>query len=244
MSVKIGSARINEKGTVSGGVAGDQTGKECSTQDWYLSSKGWYVIRAINPTVADRIAKNMQYICDNNNIGYCQAHRTSLYNASLKYGFDASKVNVPVEVDCSEAVRCCLAYAGITTNVFTTASEASMINATKQFDVLTSDCYCKKPDYLKRGDILVTRSKGHTVVVLSNGNKSTSMLYPQLQKGDMGSTVGVLQKRLNDKGLYHGSIDNDFGSITQQAVINLQGMSGLVKDGICGNKTWNVVMSS
>lgn len=243
MSVTIGSARINENGKITGGRAGDQTGNECSIQSWYLSSKGWVVVRPINPMVAERIAKNMGAICNNQNIGYCQDHRNGLYNASKQYGFDASKVNSPVEVDCSEAVRCCLAYAGISVNTFTTASEVSVLNATREFDILTSDCYCKKDKYLKRGDILVTRSKGHTAVVLGNGSNYTSMIYPQLQKGDKGVTVGVLQKALKRKELYHGAIDNDYGSLTQQAVIRLQGLAGLTKDGICGNKSWAVIMA-
>ena len=40
MAVKIGSARIDERGKISGGAAGNQTGKELSTQNWYLHSKG------------------------------------------------------------------------------------------------------------------------------------------------------------------------------------------------------------
>ena len=34
MAVKIGSARIDENGKAHGGAAGDQTGKEVSTQSW------------------------------------------------------------------------------------------------------------------------------------------------------------------------------------------------------------------
>lgn len=43
MAVRIGSARINEKGTTTGGKAGDQTGGEVSIQNYYLHRKGWYV---------------------------------------------------------------------------------------------------------------------------------------------------------------------------------------------------------
>ena len=35
MAVKVGSARIDENGKAHGGKAGDQTGKEVSTQNWY-----------------------------------------------------------------------------------------------------------------------------------------------------------------------------------------------------------------
>ena len=44
MAVKIGSARIDENGKAHGGAAGDQTGKEVSTQNWY--SRNWRVFRA------------------------------------------------------------------------------------------------------------------------------------------------------------------------------------------------------
>ena len=35
MAVLIGSARIDENGRAHGGKAGDQNGKEVSTQNWY-----------------------------------------------------------------------------------------------------------------------------------------------------------------------------------------------------------------
>ena len=60
MAVKIGSARIDENGKAHGGQPGDQTGKEVSTQSWYLSSKGWRVFRAKNPGVAEKIAQAME----------------------------------------------------------------------------------------------------------------------------------------------------------------------------------------
>ncbi len=42
-TVKLGSARIDENGHATGGKAGDQTGKEVSTQNWYKHNKGWRV---------------------------------------------------------------------------------------------------------------------------------------------------------------------------------------------------------
>ena len=78
MGVIIGSARINEKGTVSGGKAGDQTGREVSTQAYYMHSKGWYCLRPKSISVANALADAMLEACNNNCIGYCQAHRTSV----------------------------------------------------------------------------------------------------------------------------------------------------------------------
>ena len=43
----IGSARHDENGKYSGGMVGDQTGKEVSTQNFYVSSKGWYIKRTV-----------------------------------------------------------------------------------------------------------------------------------------------------------------------------------------------------
>ena len=69
MSVIVGSARINEYGEISGGKPGDQTGRECGTDEWYLHSLGWVVIRAKDSVVREKIARNMQAICDNDKIG-------------------------------------------------------------------------------------------------------------------------------------------------------------------------------
>lgn len=172
--VKIGSARINEKGTVNGGKAGDQTGGEVSTQNWYPHSKGWIVIRAKDPKHREDIAHNMESACANNNIGYCQNHRTSLTAAAKPYGYDAAKVKVKCEVDCSELVRNCCLYAGINVGVFNTASEVSALVKTGKFQVLTDPTYTRSSKNLLRGDILVTARKGHTVVVLTNGSNTAS----------------------------------------------------------------------
>lgn len=169
MSVRVGSARINENGGINGGAAGDQTGREVAIEKWYLHTKGWKVIRAKDPAVREKIAHNMESICANDNIGYCQDHRASLTTEAKPYGYDASKVKTKVEVDCSEAVRNCVLYAGITVGSFSTASEATVLVGTKEFEELTDSKYCNSSDYLLRGDILVTKTKGHTVVVMDNG---------------------------------------------------------------------------
>lgn len=136
MGVRVGSARSNENGGVNGGKAGDQTGREVSTQPWYLHSKGWIVIRAKSPAVREAIAKNMEAACQNNNIGYCQGHRGTATAAAKPYTYDLSKVNTVVETDCSELVRCCVLYAGIHVNGFSTANEVDELKQTGQFYIL------------------------------------------------------------------------------------------------------------
>ena len=76
MAVIVGSARIDEYGGATGGTAGDQKQSivpdymgEVSMQDWYLHDKGWIVLRAKDPVARDRIAQDMEYACNNKNIG-------------------------------------------------------------------------------------------------------------------------------------------------------------------------------
>lgn len=174
MAVLIGSARVDENGRYSGGKAGSQTAKEISTQNWYLHSKGWVLIRPKDSKVAEKIAKNMEYACSSDYVGYDQSQNTTLASVAKQYGYDISKVKTPCETDCARLVRVCCLYAGIEVGDFYTANMKSYLEKTGKFEILTSDKYCKSSDYLKRGDILVTKTKGHTVVVLSNGANALS----------------------------------------------------------------------
>lgn len=42
MSVLIGHAVMDENGGIDGAIAGDQTGKEIATRQWYKRTKGWH----------------------------------------------------------------------------------------------------------------------------------------------------------------------------------------------------------
>ena len=169
MAVTIGSARSSFGNT----KAGDQSGgKEVSTQSWYLHSKGWYVYRAKDQATRKKIAEAMRKACDNNDIGYSQGTRDTLWNNVKNSGYDPSKTTKAVNTDCSALVRVCCAYAGIVMSDFITSTLSTRLMATGKFEKLTSDKYCKSSDYLMVGDILCTRTKGHVVVVLTDGRKA------------------------------------------------------------------------
>lgn len=163
--VIIGSARIDENGHASGGQAGDQNGEEVSTQKYYLHEKGWNVLRAKEPQVREAIARDMEWACANNNIGYDQSQNQTLYQTAKPVGFNCSLVGTPCETDCARLVRVCVLYAGVKVSDFYTGSEKEALLATGAFEQV----YPSMPDGLMRGDILVTKTKGHTVVVLTNG---------------------------------------------------------------------------
>ena len=186
MAVKIGGARIDERGKATGGAAGDQTGREVTTGNFYQHSLGWVALVPKDDKVAEKIAYAMQAACDNSKIGYVQGQRNTLYTAASKVGFDPKKVTVKVDTDCSALVRVCLAYAGIKVKDFTTANEASVIMATGKFTKFTN----VKEAELKRGTILVTKKKGHTEVVLSNGSKVKTSTSTTNQTSS-GSSKGI-----------------------------------------------------
>ena len=174
MAVIIGSARIDERGKISGGKDGDNNGREVSTQNYYAKPAGapWRVLRPKNAAKAARIAACMRMACANDHIGYNQNRRLTLYNLAKPYGFDVSKVTQNCATDCSALVRVCCAYAGIVVGNFTTSNEARMLLATGEFVEMADKKYRTGSAYLREGDVLVTPSKGHTAVVLSSGNAS------------------------------------------------------------------------
>ena len=53
MAIIIGSARINEHGRTTGGKPGVQTTYEVSTQEFYIHTKGWNILRAKSDEVAN-----------------------------------------------------------------------------------------------------------------------------------------------------------------------------------------------
>lgn len=170
MTVYIGNAVGDEHGKASGGKAGDQTGKELRVQPWYKNKKGWRVFRPKSYEVAQKLAEDMRAACDNPAIGYDQKQRNTLYNVADQVGFDCAKVDKPCECDCSSLVRVCLAHTGIKTGNFNTASEPSVLKKTGAFDEMIGPEYTDESGWLKTGDILVTTVKGHTAIVLNNGD--------------------------------------------------------------------------
>ena len=168
--VYIGGASINEYGTGEGGKPGDQNGEECYIQPWYLHRKGWTVIRAKSQQMREKIAQDMRYLCENDNIGYSYwEHCYSLYNEVKRFGFNCSKVTTPCETNCAKAVWICALYAGAHVGDFSTADEVQKFRETGEFEIITDPTVCNSSDKLLEGDILVTNSKGHTVVVMNNG---------------------------------------------------------------------------
>ena len=165
MAVIIGSARIDEYGRAHGGAAGDQKQTatpdykgEVSMQRFYVSPKGWFVLRPRNVAHAAAIAKNMQDACNNKNLGYDQYQRLGVISKGIHS-------TTKTECDCSSLVRACIKEAtGIDPGDFTTVTERGFLERTGLFEP-SADYKSGMPLYA--GDVLVTKTRGHTVIVIS-----------------------------------------------------------------------------
>ncbi len=163
--VIIGSARIDERGKLSGGKSGDQKQNnsedysgEVSMQNFYHHRKGWYIIRWKDAVYAEECAKAMHRACNNPNIGYDQSQR----NGILKAG---TMAQTKTECDCSALVRQCVKEAAaVDPGNFTTSTEVTILKSTGLFQ---APIKYRSGTPIYNGDILVTCSKGHTAVVVS-----------------------------------------------------------------------------
>ena len=249
MAIKIGHASKDENGKITGGAAGDQTGKEVCSRNWF--SMPWTaVIRPKDAAAAEKIAKAMEQACANDNIGYDQGQRTTLYARAKEAGWDLSRIAEKCECDCSALVAVCVNAAGIAVSKdIYTGNQKTALGNTGAFEVLTASKYIGSSTYLKRGDILL--GNGHTAIVLSDGSaadtttttitakKDYTVGMRTMKKGCAGEDVKALQILLIGRGYDCGKYgaDGDFGSATDKAVRAYQKNKGLTVDGIAGKDT-------
>lgn len=159
MAIKIGSVRSSY-----GNTPRDQNGsRELSTKNRYLHSNGWIALRAIDPAQREQIVLTMERACDNDDLGYSQPAQNTLYENVKSRDFDPVKTIKKVNTDCSALVQVCVNFADIKASNFITSSEVRVLMATGAFEQFTDDMRCKSSARLLRGDVLVTRTKGHTV---------------------------------------------------------------------------------
>lgn len=194
--VVLGSSSKDETGSYRGGRAGDQTGKEVWTLNWY--DQGWTeVLRPKDPVLAEKLAVACEAACANDNIGYDQNERNTLLAEAKKVNYDISKITTPCECDCSSLVSAVCVCAGLPESIFfaggngrVTWNIGDACLQTGKFVEITDSKYLRQKDYLKRGDILCNRNQ-HVVMVLSDGDlaeKSASTTIPD--SGSSSSTNG------------------------------------------------------
>ena len=72
------------------------------------------------------------------------------------------------------------------------------------------------------------------------------VVLPTLRRGDKGEKVAYLQKLLMDRGyaLPKYGADGDFGAETEKAVKAFQRDWGMKEDGVVGEKTWSMLLTT
>lgn len=170
----IGHASIDENGKVRGGKAGDSTGKEVCTRQWY--NKNWqYVLRCKDRNKANAMAEFVKQICANDNVGYNQDRRNTLEKELIANNWNVSKIG-KCECDCSSLMVVAAMSQGIAikhngTNAPNTQSMRKAFERTGMFEVLSHSKYLTSDTYLLKGDILL-KEGSHTVMALENGRKA------------------------------------------------------------------------
>lgn len=155
------------------------------------------MLRLLSDEHAKKVAKAMWDACMNNNIGYCQAHR-SIMAMLKKYG-NMKAIGEKTETDCSDLVRGCIYEAtGIDVGAFSTATEPSVLEKSGLFAKKVS---VTSATVLKPGDILVTKSKGHTVIVVSVDGSAPSGSTSTSKPAVSGSTAKVESARSKDAAI-------------------------------------------
>lgn len=172
-STIIGEARCNEKGTLSGGKPGDQTGKEVGMGSWY--NGGWlYMFRAKDKTIRDKIAQAMMDTCNNSNIGYNidVPNRYAAWDNAEKNKHDIKGISKKGDTTCSQAVSMCLRAVGIPKQYaprhMDIVTMTKVMKGSPYFDKYTDKAHIKSGANLLPGDILL--SSHHTVIVVKSPN--------------------------------------------------------------------------
>lgn len=168
MAIKIGHASIDEKNKTTGGRAGDQTGREVCIRTFY--SRPWqYYIECTDDSLAEKAAVYMEQICNNNNVGYDQSQRLTLYNQLKTSNGDVSKIGA-CETDCSALVAACYIFAGLNINPScTTRNLRSALIASGKFKAYSDPAHILKDSYARRGSIYL-KEGSHVVMALENGS--------------------------------------------------------------------------
>ena len=261
MSVRIGHASIDENGNATGGKAGDQTGKELCTRDWY--TKGWNVLlRPLRSGLAEKSAAAMEAACANSSIGYDQSGRNTLYQKAKAADFRLQDIDTACECDCSSLVHVCAIAGGANlsygSNGYTTRTMVRAFVQSGDYIKLTDSKYLTTDKYLQRGDILV-KEGSHTAMVLTNGiaapvsdipvyvamEDNTTIHYsirvPLLMKGMARDEVKTMQHLLFYRG-YDLPRTGVFDEVTALAVLQFQRDMNLEADAKCGAETWSALL--
>lgn len=162
--LKLTYASISENGTING-LPGDQTGQEVKTRPYYNFGQQFYT-RFVSKSRRKKFASIAKKLASNNNIGYSQPNRKSLFDECNRIGWDASRIYDirKCNCDCSMLVICAinLAYGKIKLPHYLTTSDFAN---NKIHKLMPKATYSQKEITPKHrlGDIVYRR--GHVAII-------------------------------------------------------------------------------
>lgn len=251
----IANCSISENGTAEGN-AGDQTGREYYLRDWY--NRPWDVcLYYPDKKVSDEIARQAKNAALNDHIGYGQLaagenNRLAMYNHLKASKWETSDITVNCNADCSSSTAAIVISAGHKFNLSKLMNISPSLTTWSMQQALTNAGFkVLKGKYLTNANLgfpgLIYLSTQHHVTICVAGDgafptvtASTSTTVAQatmLSKGDTGTAVKELQKRLNEVMNAGLAEDGDFGSLTEAAVKKFQTDNKLEVDGVVGPNT-------
>lgn len=206
MAVKIGHAVMDENGKAGygGEKAGDQTGKEICTRNWY--NNGWNVyLECIDPDLARKAAEIMEEICNDPSYGYSQPRRWDGYKSIVKNGGNIAKGSGGF--DCSSLVIACYVLAGLNmaADGYTGNMRARLL-ATGKFCLYQDSKHLTSDKYATIGGIYL-KEGSHVVMALEDGSKIEKVQYFPEYTGKSGSIVdGLNSVKANSSYSYRKKI--------------------------------------
>lgn len=228
MTQYIVAARIDENGRASGGAVGDQTGREVTVQTLSSSGKWTSILRPHrNASVIVQQAFNA---AANDNIGYDQSNRTSLYSLAKASGWNLSKVG-RCECDCSSLVAVLANCAGypVSKDMYT-GNERSVLKSAGWSQIAYS------ASVLRPGDVL-WRS-GHTGVYVGTLPYYTYGSQSSNTHSSGSGSIKSVQQWANSYANAGLNVDGINGPKTRRGLCKChQKAIGAVPDGIWGSET-------
>lgn len=233
----IGNAWCDENGKSTNGKPGDQkqTDKEdykgeVRMQNLYTSPKGWWVLRFISDEHAVEAAKKMRIACNNKHLGYSQNDRYGVIRNGIETDKDSN-------CDCSSLVRACVKEAtGKDPGDFSTADEVKVLTKTGLFQEPISYEVGMR---MFVGDIIVTKTKGHTAMLVvadsrsgsttsatdKSGGKSLEQVVADVIAGKYGSGNTTRKNKLEAEGWNYDTVRASVNCALGAAALNKKSVS-------------------
>ncbi len=171
----ISNCGSDERGKLSGGQAGDQTGGEWRIRTWF--NRPWNVmLRHPDERVRKELAVLSEKAARNDLVGYDQNQRTTYWSHLKASSYDPSGITIACEADCSSGILANVKAVGYRLGMDAlkkvdqdgyTGNERAILTAAG-FTAFYDSRYLTSDRFLLRGDVLLYEGH-HTAVNLTDG---------------------------------------------------------------------------